>query len=254
MDYYKPNLIILTWPMSFIQPNTVLTEPMRLAKYLGHCGICSRRQASRLIDSGEVTVNGRPANHIDHVTEQDVIVVSGQRVKGIAQRHLYAFHKPVGIDCKIKPDDPSSIVHLLPHDVRLYPIGRLDKDSRGLILITNDGELCHQLNHPDQHVEKEYYVRVDKPLDAHFCERMSQGVPVDGQITLPCEVKLLDETRFRIVLKQGLNRQIRKMAKHCGYRVIDLKRVRIGALTLASLNLGETKLAPIALDFFASED
>lgn len=253
MDYYNPDLIILTWPMSFIQPNTLLTEPMRLAKYLGHCGICSRRQASRLIDSGEVTVNGRPANHIDHVTEQDVIVVSGQRVNGIAQRHLYAFHKPVGIDCKIKPDDPSSIVHLLPNDVRLYPIGRLDKDSRGLILITNDGALCHQLNHPEKHVEKEYYVRVDKMLDAHFCDRMSQGVPIDGQITLPCEVTLLDDMQFRIVLKQGLNRQIRKMAKQCGYKVVDLKRVRIATLWLDPLNIAEGELRPLSPAYFDSE-
>jgi 16S rRNA pseudouridine516 synthase len=233
-------------------PTNAVTRlaPMRLAKYLGHCGVCSRRQASRLIDSGEVTVNGRPANHIDHVTEQDIIVVAGTRVSGLAQKHLYAFHKPVGIDCKIKPDDPSSIVHLLPSDIRLYPIGRLDKDSRGLILITNDGELCHQLNHPEQHVEKEYYVRVDKPLDADFCERMSQGVPVDGQLTLPCEVSLLDETRFRIVLKQGLNRQIRKMAKHCGYKVVDLKRVRIATLWLDPLNLAEGDLVAVPNAFF----
>lgn len=253
MAHCNPDLINPIWPMSLIQPNTLLKEPMRLAKYLGHCGICSRRQASRLIDSGEVTVNGRPANHIDHVTEHDEIVVSGQRVTGIAKRHLYAFHKPVGIDCKIKPDDPSSIVHLLPNEIRLYPIGRLDKDSRGLILITNDGELCHQLNHPEKHVEKEYYVRVDKPLDAHFCDRMSQGVPIDGHITLPCEVTRLDDMRFRIVLKQGLNRQIRKMAKHCGYKVVDLKRVRIATLWLDALDIAEGELKPLPTAYFDSD-
>lgn len=236
----------LTAPTTLQTPIT----PMRLAKYLGHCGVCSRRQASRLIELGEVTVNGRAANHIDHVTEQDVVVVAGKRVSGFAQKRLYAFHKPVGIDCKIKPDDPASIVHLLPNTQRLYPIGRLDKDSRGLILITNDGELCHQLNHPEQHVEKEYYVRVDKPLDASFCEKMSQGIPVDGQITLPCEVTLLAENRFRIVLKQGLNRQIRKMAKHCGYKVVDLKRVRIATLWLDTFNLGEGELKAVPHAFF----
>ncbi|OHU84598.1 MULTISPECIES: pseudouridine synthase [Pseudoalteromonas] len=225
-----------------------MTHPIRLAKYLGHAGICSRRQASRLIDAGQVMVNGRPANHIDHVTPADLITVAGQQVMGPAKKVLYAYHKPVGIDCKLKMDDPSSLIHHLPHGERVYPIGRLDKDSRGLLLLTNDGELCQRLIHPDHHVEKEYWVKVDRPLDANFCHTMSTGIPIDGQLTLPCEVSLLAPSRFKIVLKQGLNRQIRKMAKHCGYRVIDLYRARIAAFELDSTLLSENQFHPLSLD------
>lgn len=220
----------------------------RLAKYIGHAGVCSRRQASRLIDLGEVTVNGRPANHIDHVDELDEIIVQGVKLEGPAKKVLYAYHKPVGIDCKLKPEDPSSLIHHLPQGERVYPIGRLDKDSRGLLLLTNDGELCHLLIHPDHHQEKEYLVEVDKPLDAGFCDKMAAGVPVDGQITLPCEVSLVGETHFKIILKQGLNRQIRKMAKYCGYKVIDLYRVRIANYVLNPNEVSENTYQAITLN------
>ena len=219
----------------------------RLAKYIGHAGVCSRRQASRLIDLGEVTVNGRPANHIDHVDELDEIIVQGVKLEGPAKKVLYAYHKPIGLDCKLKPEDPSSLIHHLPKGERVYPIGRLDKDSRGLLLLTNNGELCHQLIHPDHHQEKEYLVEVDKSLDADFCTKMAAGVPVDGQFTLPCEVSLVDETRFKIILKQGLNRQIRKMAKHCGYKVIDLYRVRIANYVLNPNEVSENTYQAITL-------
>lgn len=209
-----------------------MSPPIRLAKFLSHAGVCSRRQASRLIDAGMVTVNGRAANHIDHISDQDHVEVDGQRVEGVAQRRYFAYHKPVGVDCKLKPDDPTSLIHHLPPLGRTYPIGRLDKDSRGLLILTNDGDLCNQLAHPSHHHEKEYWVDVDKPLSAAFFAQMSAGVPVDGQITHPCECTPLSSTRFRIVLTQGLNRQIRKMARHCGYKVIDLLRVRVGAYEL----------------------
>ncbi|KID55625.1 pseudouridine synthase [Pseudoalteromonas luteoviolacea] len=222
--------------------------PMRLAKYLSHCGICSRRQASRLIEQGLVQVNGRPANHIDHVTEQDDIWVEGKRIAGLAPKRLYIYHKPVGIDCKLNTDDPASLVHYLPYTTRVYPIGRLDKDSRGLLLLTNDGELCHALIHPDQHQEKEYRVTVDKEIDEAFCLAMSQGVPVDGQLTLPCSVKKIGPNTFIIILKQGLNRQIRKMAKHCNRRVVDLYRTRIANITLDPNTLPEGDYCQIDID------
>ena len=220
----------------------------RLAKYIGHAGVCSRRQASRLFDLGEVTVNGRPANHIDHVDESDEIMVQGMELEGPANKVLYAYHKPVGIDCKLKPEDPNSLIHHLPQGERVYPIGRLDKDSRGLLLLTNDGELCHQLIHPDHHQEKEYLVEVNKHLNADFCEKMAEGVPVDGQITLPCEVSLVDDRHFKIILKQGLNRQIRKMAKYCGYKVIDLYRVRIANYVLNPNEVSENTYQAITLN------
>ncbi|AOT09997.1 23S rRNA pseudouridine synthase F [Pseudoalteromonas luteoviolacea] len=226
---------------------------MRLAKYLSHCGICSRRQASRLIDQGLVKVNGRPANHIDHVNEHDDIWVEGKKVMGLAPKLLYIYHKPVGIDCKLNIEDPASLIHHLPNTTRVYPIGRLDKDSRGLLLLTNDGELCHALIHPDQHQEKEYIVTVDQEIDDTFCIAMSQGVPVDGHLTLPCTVKQVAEKTFVIILKQGLNRQIRKMAKHCNRRVVDLYRTRIANLTLDPNTLPEGQYCQLDINTLAPQ-
>ncbi|MBQ4847838.1 pseudouridine synthase [Pseudoalteromonas sp. MMG005] len=209
-----------------------MNQPIRLAKFLGHAGVCSRRQASRLIDAGEVRVNGRCANHIDHVTEKDIVIVHGKQIKTLPDKVLYAYHKPVGIDCKLNESDPASLIHYLPKSQRVYPIGRLDKDSRGLLLLTNNGELCNQMLHPEHHEKKVYLVKVDRPLDPLFCERMANGIPIDNKVTLPCDVKLISTDRFMITLQQGLNRQIRKMSQHCGYQVIDLFRVKIANYTL----------------------
>lgn len=216
-----------------------MSEKTRLAKYLAHAGVCSRKQASRLIDDGIVSVNARPANHIDHVDDNDDIRVNGKRIHSKATRVYYAYHKPVGIDCKLNQHDPSSLIHYLPTATRVYPIGRLDKDSRGLLILTNDGEFCNQLIHPDFHQPKRYLVTVDKPLDDDFCQKMAQGVPVNKQITLPCTVEKIADCQFSIILKQGLNRQIRKMAHYCGYKVIDLYREQISDLNLATLDLAE---------------
>lgn len=216
-----------------------MSTKIRLAKYIAHAGICSRKQASRLIDEGVVTVNNRPANHIDHVNEQDDVIVNGQAVKGAADLVYFAYHKPVGIDCKLNENDPASLIHHLPTLTRVYPIGRLDKDSRGLLILTNDGDFCNQLIHPDFHQPKRYLVTVDKPINNAFCEKMAAGVPVDKQVTLPCEVTKITDNHFSIILKQGLNRQIRKMAHYCGFKVIDLFRVQFSELALSNLNLPE---------------
>ena len=216
-----------------------MSNKIRLAKYIAHAGVCSRKQASRLIDEGVVTVNNRPANHIDHVDEQDDIIVNGQVVKGAADLVYFAYHKPVGIDCKLNENDPASLIHHLPTLTRVYPIGRLDKDSRGLLILTNDGDFCNQLIHPDFHQPKHYLVTVDKPINNAFCEKMAAGIPVDKQITLPCEVTKTADNQFSIILKQGLNRQIRKMAHYCGFKVIDLFRVQFSELALSNLNLPE---------------
>ena len=216
-----------------------MSNKIRLAKYIAHAGVCSRKQASRLIDEGVVTVNNRPANHIDHVNEQDDVIVNGQAVKGAADLVYFAYHKPVGIDCKLNENDPASLIHHLPTLTRVYPIGRLDKDSRGLLILTNDGDFCNQLIHPDFHQPKRYLVTVDKPINNAFCEKMAAGVPVDKQVTLPCEVTKITDNQFSIILKQGLNRQIRKMAHYCGFKVIDLFRVQFSELALSNLNLPE---------------
>ena len=216
-----------------------MSNKIRLAKYIAHAGVCSRKQASRLIDEGVVTVNNRPANHIDHVDEQDDIIVNGKVVKGAADLVYFAYHKPVGIDCKLNENDPASLIHHLPTLTRVYPIGRLDKDSRGLLILTNDGDFCNQLIHPDFHQPKRYLVTVNKPINNAFCEKMAAGIPVDKQITLPCEVTKTADNQFSIILKQGLNRQIRKMAHYCGFKVIDLFRVQFSELALSNLNLPE---------------
>lgn len=223
-----------------------MTDKTRLAKYLAHAGLCSRKQASRLIDQGVVTVNNCAANHIDHVDENDLITVNGSRVQGKAELVYYAYHKPVGIDCKLNQADACSLIHHLPNTTRVYPIGRLDKDSRGLLILTNDGALCNQLIHPDFHQPKRYIVTVDKPLNDNFCHKMANGIPVDKQVTLPCFVEKIAEYQFTIILKQGLNRQIRKMAHYCGYRVIDLYREQISELNLATLNLAENNALKIS--------
>jgi 16S rRNA pseudouridine516 synthase len=218
---------------------------IRLAKFIADAGFCSRRQASRLIDDKRVRVNGALANHIDHVDGDDHIELDGQQVVAQHNKHYFAIFKPIGIDCKLIPSDPSSLIHLLPQHIRLFPIGRLDKDSHGLLLLTNDGELCHQLNHPNFDKEKEYIVTTSKPISHEFCQQMMAGVPVKGEITRPCIVEQLNETQFRIILTQGLNRQIRRMTKFCGNYVTDLKRVRIAKLTLAELNLEPGKYCAI---------
>ncbi|MGO3914845.1 MAG: pseudouridine synthase [Pseudoalteromonas sp.] len=217
----------------------------RLAKYLAHAGLCSRKQASRLIDEGVVLVNNQLANHIDHVDDNDYIRVNGVRVQGQAKLIYYAYHKPVGIDCKLNQAGRSSLIHHLPTGTRIYPIGRLDKDTRGLLILTNDGEFCNQLIHPDFHQPKRYLVTVDKPLDNNFCQKMAAGVPVNKQLTLPCKVEKVTNKQFSIILKQGLNRQIRKMAHYCGYQVIDLYREQIAALNLAELNIPENTFLKI---------
>lgn len=208
---------------------------MRLARYIALAGICSRRQASRLIDEGRVEVNRAPGNHIYQVVPGDEIRIDGVPVPEIAPRVYFAFHKGVGIDSKCIPEDSSSIVHLLPECARVYPVGRLDKDSRGLLLLTNDGALCQRLLHPDYYHEKEYRVSLDKPIDSQFVMRMAQGVDIGKAVTRPCEVEQVEERQFVITLTQGLNRQIRKMARALGYNVVDLQRVRIVNIGLGDL-------------------
>lgn len=209
-----------------------MQQTTRLCKYLSHLGVCSRRNASRLIEQQRVTVNGRIANHIDHVSEHDLIAVDGEAISNTITQRYYAYNKPVGVDCKLISSDPNSLVHHLPVGGHIYPVGRLDKDSRGLLILTNDGALCNQLTHPDFTHEKEYLVTTKRPLEADFCAKMAAGVPVGKTVTLPCVCTQVAANQFRIVLTQGLNRQIRKMAKYHGHLVTDLYRIRIGALTL----------------------
>ncbi len=226
---------------------------MRLAKFIALSGECSRRAASRLIDAGAVAVNGALADHLTFVSEKDDVVVSGKRVSLNCQREYIAYYKPIGIDCNFDVNDPASLINhieTLPSK-RLFPVGRLDKDSRGLLLLTNDGECCHRLLSPSYKQPKTYIVKVSPAfwriaqnrlaLDDEFIQALSLGVEIDGQMTLPCSVAILADDVFKIVLTQGLNRQIRKMAKSQGFVVDDLKRVSFANITLDGLAQGQQR-------------
>ncbi|GAA0666295.1 pseudouridine synthase [Rheinheimera tangshanensis] len=216
---------------------------IRLAKYLADHGLCSRRAASRLIDEGRVLVNQRPANHIDHVDEDDSIQVDGQPFRAVAEKHYLLYHKPVGIDCNLNPEKADSLYHLLQQfPMRLFPVGRLDKDSCGLVLLTNDGELTQRLLHPDFYHEKTYQVRVDIALTTQALAQLASGVSwTVGPNTYqsrPCQVTQLSSNRFEIVLTQGLNRQIRYMCRSVGLKVVQLKRIQLAQFSLADLAEG----------------
>ncbi|MFO6424014.1 pseudouridine synthase [Motilimonas sp. KMU-193] len=213
---------------------------MRLARYIALSGYCSRRQASRHIDAGDVSINGRIAQHVDHVKAGDVVQLTGQTLTLTTEFSYWLFNKPVGVDCNLRAHHSASLLHLLPPDAgRIYPVGRLDKDSHGLLLLTDDGELCQRLIHPDYYHPKTYHVRVVPVFDDAFITAMAAGVEIKEGLTRPCQVKRLAKDQFAITLTQGLNRQIRKMAQVLGYRVVDLQRVAILDLTLAYLLPGQ---------------
>ncbi|MGS0680321.1 RNA pseudouridine synthase [Shewanella sp. 125m-7] len=223
---------------------------MRLAKYLALTGSCSRRAATRLIRDGLVRINDRLANHIDSVTiietadgQQCVerIYVNGELVRAVEAKAYWLFNKAVGTDSRLLSHLPNSLLHLLPESPRLYPIGRLDKDSRGLLILTNDGELTHQLMHPDFGHAKTYHVQVDRAFDDSFLTSMAAGVSYKDVTTLPCIMQRLATDKYEITLTQGLNRQIRRMSQALGFKVIDLKRVSIQSLQLGDLPEGSMR-------------
>lgn len=214
---------------------------IRLAKFIADSGYCSRRAASRLIEAGAVKVNGRTGLHIDRVSGTDEITVEGKPVSLSADFHYLIYNKPVGVDCVCNPDDKNSIVNHFHSEIRVFPVGRLDKDSHGLMLLTNDGELCQKLIHPDYFHEKEYRVQVDKPIDQAFCQMMTAGVQYENVTTRPCKIEAVSSNSFNITLTEGKNRQIRRMCKALGFRVIDLQRTRLLNLYLDSLPMNQTR-------------
>ena len=225
-------------------------SPIRLAKYLAMTGLCSRRTATRHIRDGHITIDGRLANHIDTVslidscsgvTSREQLKFDDVLIQGIESKQYWMLNKSVGTDCRLLTDDSSSLLHLLPASPRLYPVGRLDKDSRGQLLLTNDGELTQKLMHPDFGHSKTYHVQVDRNFDDNFLIKMAQGVSYRDVTTLPCKMTRLDDDKFEIILTQGLNRQIRRMSQTLGYKVIDLKRVQIQTLKLGELEEGEMR-------------
>ena len=211
---------------------------MRINKYLAESGACSRRQADQWIEAGRVTVNGARAVLGTQVAEGDVVLVDGNPLRERPTRVYLALNKPVGVECTTDRGVPDNIVDFVGHRERIFPIGRLDKDSEGLILLTNDGDVVNTVLRAENEHEKEYVVAVDRPLTPGFLQGMAGGVPILGTVTNPCRVTQVGRNTFRIVLTQGLNRQIRRMCEHFGYTVRSLQRVRIMHVRLGDLPLG----------------
>lgn len=216
-----------------------LRESIRLNKFISEKGICSRREADKLIEQKKVTVNGTIAEMGTKITANDEVKLNG-RILSTNENLIYiALNKPVGIVSTTDKKEPNNIVNFINHPKRIFPIGRLDKDSEGLILLTNDGDIVNKILRAGNNHEKEYIVTVDKALNNKFIKSMSSGIPILGTITKPCQVFKEDSTVFRIILTQGLNRQIRRMCEFLGYKVIKLKRVRIMNIKLNDLPTGK---------------
>jgi 23S rRNA pseudouridine2604 synthase len=212
---------------------------MRLNKFLAETGACSRREADQWIDAGRVTVNGARAVLGTQVGEGDDVRVDGERLRTRPERVYLALNKPVGIECTTDRDVPDNIVDFIGYPERVFPIGRLDKDSEGLILLTNDGDIVNTILRAENEHEKEYIVAVDRPLTPAFLAGMAAGVPILDTVTNPCRITQVGKNTFRIVLTQGLNRQIRRMCEHFDYRVRRLQRVRIMHVQLGTLPVGK---------------
>jgi 23S rRNA pseudouridine2604 synthase len=212
---------------------------VRLNKYISETGVCSRREADRWIEAGRVTCNGQPAALGTQVNDGDEVCIDGQLI-GAKKKQIYiALNKPVGITCTTDPGVERNIVDLIGHAERIFPIGRLDKDSEGLILLTNDGDIVNEILRSENNHEKEYIVTVERSITDLALRMMADGVKIMGEVTKPCKVQRLDNKTFRMILTQGLNRQIRRMCSALGYRAQRLQRVRIINIYLGSLAVGQ---------------
>ena len=202
----------------------------RINKFLSEVGFCSRRAADRLIEEGKVTINGEITEIGSKVEEGDQVEVEGQKIiKSTKQKKIYlAFNKPIGIVCTTdKRVEPDNVIDFIQYPKRIFPIGRLDKQSEGLIFLTNDGDIVNKILRSRNNHEKEYIVSVNRPINKEFIQSMSNGVEILNTITKNCFVKQLGQKKFKIILTQGLNRQIRRMCESLGYRVRSLRRIRI---------------------------
>ena len=214
---------------------------VRINKYLSAAGFCSRREADRLVEAGRVSIDGRIAGMGDKVSDGQKVQVDNKDISVEEEKILLVFNKPVGIVCTTTDSQgANNIVDYIGYNKRIYPIGRLDKDSHGLILMTNNGEIMDKILRSANGHEKEYIVEVNKDIDDEFVKNMSKGVYLEEleRTTLPCRVYKDGKRKFRIILTQGLNRQIRRMCDNLGYRVVDLKRIRIMNIVLGDLKEG----------------
>ncbi|MDF1616283.1 23S rRNA pseudouridine(2604) synthase RluF [Petrocella sp. FN5] len=216
-----------------------MTDSMRLNKYISESGTCSRREADKLIQKGVVTINGKIALVGSKVENEDSVAIEGEIIKSKTDRVYMAFNKPVGVTCTTDMKDPTNIVDYIGYKERIFPIGRLDKMSEGLIFMTNDGDIVNKILRSGNQHEKEYVVTVDKPITDDFIRKMERGVPILKTKTKPCKIERIGKSRFKIILVQGLNRQIRRMCEVFGYTVVKLKRIRIMNIELRGIESGQ---------------
>ena len=214
-------------------------KAVRLNKYISETGVCSRREADKWIEAGRVTLNGAPATLGHKVAEGDEVRIDGNLV-GAKKKAIYiALNKPVGITCTTEAHVADNIVRFVGHSERIFPVGRLDKDSEGLIVLTNDGDIVNEILRSENEHEKEYVVSVNRPITDLSLKMLASGVKIMGMTTKPCRVERVGAETFRLVLTQGLNRQIRRMCSALGYRVRRLQRVRIISIHVGALRAGE---------------
>lgn len=216
---------------------------IRLNKFISDSGYCSRREADKLIEQNQVSINGKIPELGTKVLPDDEVRVNNRLIKASARnksdRVYLAYHKPVGITCTTERHIKGNIIDAIGHSQRIFPIGRLDKPSEGLILLTSDGDIVNKILRAENAHDKEYIVTVDRPVNERFIHAMGAGVPILDTVTKPCTVTMQSRMVFRIILTQGLNRQIRRMCEHLGYKVTKLKRSRIMAIRLAGLKVGQ---------------
>jgi 23S rRNA pseudouridine2604 synthase len=214
-------------------------QGIQINKYISNSGFCSRREADKLVEDARVTINDDIALPTSRVQAGDVIAIDGEKIKS-KQRPIYiALNKPVGVTSTTDMSDKTNIIRFMNHPKRIFPVGRLDKDSEGLILLTNDGDIVNKILRSSNNNEKEYVVTVDKELTHEMIKQMGNGVRILGELTKPCYIRQEGQRRFRIILKQGLNRQIRRMCETFGYKVKTLKRIRIMHIQLGTLPTGK---------------
>lgn len=223
-----------------------------LNKYISSTGICSRREADQWIADGRVQLNGQTARKGNRVQQGDIVMLDGKPLGSKPQPVYIALHKPLGITCTTDTKDPDNIIDFIGHPCRIFPVGRLDKFSSGLILLTNDGDWVNPILRQENNHEKEYLVTLHEVVSEHFVQQMANGIPMLGTVTKKCKVEKMGRHRFRIILTQGLNRQIRRMCEYLGCTVKHLKRVRIMHIHLGSLKPGEWReLTPEELKAWA---
>ncbi len=210
-----------------------------LNKYISSTGICSRRDADKMIDEGRVMLNGKKAERGNRVSDEDQVLLDGKPLKSKPREIYIALNKPVGIVSTTDSNEPANIVRFVNYPQRLFTIGRLDKDSQGLILLTNNGDIVNKILRAGNNHDKEYFVTVDKNITNRFLVNMGKGVQILGTKTKKCIVEKLNSRQFRIILVEGMNRQIRRMCEHLGYDVLKLERIRIMHITLRGLQTGD---------------